>query len=1083
MKVIFNYATRQFESMEPTLRDRFMLGGRVDFNQGGMAQLVAILNKLPAGTDITRELVEEIVSNNNINVSINNFFSRNTDKLKKGLNVIKRKAPIKITPEVLEKFDNYVKNTDLDIKSIGEKFGFKKTKGTGLDTNSLLYKEYVKKYGEPDLGRFKEYRLTADKGLGKKILTAYDKRVKQFGPGKYISQIVKEVYGPGVKDFDGARRTVRRLLETERGYKGKANIAIDKKDLTAEQIKTKARVKKLKPIDDETIRKFMAGPKDSGLQYHHSDATKTSPVTLRNVIYVPSDVNNYIQKYEGPITQRKKEIEKLIKNKPDGYKKQIDTKLKQIRNTITKANIDLDKAGYSAFKNIIEVDTVDPFGKKIKIGGNTALKIGSDLAVEIGLDPDKPLKQYTPEERIKLVKAKEALLDISKQNIPDLTKVKPELDLKSKIKSYATQGRNTIQKFYNKLPGKTLRMAPGAAAAAADFAIFAGVLGTPIDEAVVGASGWLTKKPELAKALGTIATQYSEGKMTFAELKEKSLPILKEIGKEQLPESKLPPVAEEINEKMGEGTIKIADDVPESESAERRRMFEEANERFGNIDEMEISDIDNPFMAAMGGRVGFKDGSPDPFFVDSMIAAFENPNVANQFIKDNQPSVGEMILGKEGDRTLMQSFNTQFLDPRSYPYYAQKTLRGAANIPELAVRFPLAAAYIFGKASLATSTADLSKFSMEDIRTAMEILEPKFTNLALEGKLGDVLGLSPEAIQAVEEKRTGPQKTTGSLLQFGAEAVGPASPVFLFKMFPKLPKQIKDLVGTATAADKVNKEIESRMATQGVDQTRRDLLIATGVGGAVGLLKMLGLDNLFKAAPKAVAKKGSEIITSGGTPKYFFDFVNLIKKKGKDISDEAATVERQRVYDYNDYTLYENLDTNTIRITKDTEGASSYYIGDGEYDTVTGIIRKEEITYTPKETIINDKGKPVEVKDTYDEGTVRPDYDGKEGDYEAGLDSIDEILDLLSKDGKTYSDEELLKMGIDPNLTNVPTGAGTIPKDMIGEVNPFKSKVKKAGGGIMKMAGDESGPPPKSGPTPHGLPYVAKNVRPIKERK
>ena len=46
-----------------------------------------------------------------------------------------------------------------------------------------------------------------------------------------------------------------------------------------------------------------------------------------------------------------------------------------------------------------------------------------------------------------------------------------------------------------------------------------------------------------------------------------------------------------------------------------------------------------------------------------------------------------------------------------------------------------------------------------------------------------------------------------------------------------------------------------------------------------------------------------------------------------------------------------------------------------------------------------------------------------------------------------------------------------------------KERSNKAGGGIMKMAGDDSGPPPKSGPTPHGLPYVAKNVRPIKERK
>ena len=36
MKVIFNYATRQFEPMEPTLRDRFALGGRVNFDKGGI---------------------------------------------------------------------------------------------------------------------------------------------------------------------------------------------------------------------------------------------------------------------------------------------------------------------------------------------------------------------------------------------------------------------------------------------------------------------------------------------------------------------------------------------------------------------------------------------------------------------------------------------------------------------------------------------------------------------------------------------------------------------------------------------------------------------------------------------------------------------------------------------------------------------------------------------------------------------------------------------------------------------------------------------------------------------------------------
>jgi hypothetical protein len=43
------------------------------------------------------------------------------------------------------------------------------------------------------------------------------------------------------------------------------------------------------------------------------------------------------------------------------------------------------------------------------------------------------------------------------------------------------------------------------------------------------------------------------------------------------------------------------------------------------------------------------------------------------------------------------------------------------------------------------------------------------------------------------------------------------------------------------------------------------------------------------------------------------------------------------------------------------------------------------------------------------------------------------------------------------------------------------SKPKMSEGGII--TGVKSGPAPKSGPTPHGLPYVAKNVRPIKERK
>ena len=121
------------------------------------------------------------------------------------------------------------------------------------------------------------------------------------------------------------------------------------------------------------------------------------------------------------------------------------------------------------------------------------------------------------------------------------------------------------------------------------------------------------------------------------------------------------------------------------------------------------------------------------------------------------------------------------------------------------------------------------------------------------------------------------------------------TPFILFKQFRKLKKQLEDLVGTGKAMEQVNREIEKKGA---VDQTRRDIVLSIGVGGAVGLIKYLGLDSLFKVAPKVV-EKAAPIITKGGTPKYFFDFVSLIKSKGDDITEKASTLERQKVYDYN----------------------------------------------------------------------------------------------------------------------------------------------------------------------------------------
>ena len=144
----------------------------------------------------------------------------------------------------------------------------------------------------------------------------------------------------------------------------------------------------------------------------------------------------------------------------------------------------------------------------------------------------------------------------------------------------------------------------------------------------------------------------------------------------------------------------------------------------------------------MGGRVGFANGSPSPLeseaTIDQALAALNSSEVRKQFLYDTSP-VGKLdknIFGKDGDRNLMQQFNTQFLDPRSYPYYAQKLVRGAANIPEFILSTP--------KAGLAfiqdlRQNAGITKEGVEEI---LEILDPSITRDILDGQFGDLLGIS-----------------------------------------------------------------------------------------------------------------------------------------------------------------------------------------------------------------------------------------------------------------------------------------------------------------------------------------------------
>ena len=167
----------------------------------------------------------------------------------------------------------------------------------------------------------------------------------------------------------------------------------------------------------------------------------------------------------------------------------------------------------------------------------------------------------------------------------------------------------------------------------------------------------------------------------------------------------------------------------------------------------------------------------------------------------------------------------------------------------------------------------------------------------------------------------------------------------------------------------------------GGDPKRRAFLklLATLTGGAAafktGILG-LGEGTAKKAVTETVKKSAGNY-----PPPYFFKLVEKIKFMGDDITEKAATKDREIVKRYKDYELSEDLGTGEIVIKKRNEG--SFYDQDG-------IISDEYIIFKPGQA---DETTKMRTVDEYEEFTVRPDGEGKLRDSEDGLDSIDEILE------------------------------------------------------------------------------------------
>ena len=163
-----------------------------------------------------------------------------------------------------------------------------------------------------------------------------------------------------------------------------------------------------------------------------------------------------------------------------------------------------------------------------------------------------------------------------------------------------------------------------------------------------------------------------------------------------------------------------------------------------------------------------------------------------------------------------------------------------------------------------------------------------------------------------------------------------------------------------------------------------------GAGASLVIAKMLGFGDEFIKATKVV-RPTIEQTATGGVPPYFFELVKKIKKSGRTLEPEFDPRVENNMQ-FGDYVMRENTSTGEISIQKVKEGGMN--VGD---EVMEGTISEETLSYKPGESVLGEDGKFYKTPDEYEEFTTRPDRNdmGKMKDVEPGLDSIEEIIELM----------------------------------------------------------------------------------------
>ena len=209
--------------------------------------------------------------------------------------------------------------------------------------------------------------------------------------------------------------------------------------------------------------------------------------------------------------------------------------------------------------------------------------------------------------------------------------------------------------------------------------------------------------------------------------------------------------------------------------------------------------------------------------------------------------------------------------------------------------------------------------------------------------------------------------------------------------------------------------------------------------------------------------KGNYIINTN-TPSWAYNYINLLLYKVRTHMSNNKSIKyinhSGKVYDFNYSNFDKSYDYKTlINGESKVENGSYIYIpsfslkkskifpkfalsnnkSNSKISENTDFFDKDVISFNSKIEIYKDRNLPIEQRS-----------------YEAG--KIDRLL-KAKQDYYTQGEME------------------AVPPPPVDRVTASSPMYDFAGGGIAKLAGKSSGPPPESGPTPHGLPGLLKRAR------